>query len=103
MPRSKTPVRKKASNGAHYVLAHVGDLREKLNVSQQEFASLLGLSTVTVSRWEHGHSAPTDMSIALVGLIERALKRSRPDHIVATLKGTNTETDRFVTLVHLGD
>jgi putative transcriptional regulator len=34
-------------------------LREKLILSQIEFASLLGISYTTVSRWESGKHEPT--------------------------------------------
>ena len=34
-------------------------LREKLVMSQQEFADFLGVSFTSVSRWENGHSVPT--------------------------------------------
>lgn len=34
-------------------------VREKLQLSQEKFASLLGVSFATVNRWERGHSLPT--------------------------------------------
>lgn len=40
-------------------IADVGALRRALGVTQQELATLLGVSSVTVSRWERGVSTPT--------------------------------------------
>jgi DNA-binding XRE family transcriptional regulator len=37
----------------------IRQLREKMILSQIEFAELLGVSNVTVSRWETGKSFPT--------------------------------------------
>lgn len=34
-------------------------LRNKLIMSQDEFAKLLGVSLATVNRWEKGHHEPT--------------------------------------------
>lgn len=34
-------------------------LRERLILSQGEFAKLLGVSFVSVNRWENGHHEPT--------------------------------------------
>lgn len=36
-------------------------LRAKLNISQEELAELLGVSIVSVNRWENGHFAPTKL------------------------------------------
>lgn len=36
----------------------ITELRSAMNVSQEELAKLLGVSSITVSRWENGHSKP---------------------------------------------
>ena len=36
-------------------------LRAKLNISQEELAKLLGVSIISVNRWENGHFAPTKL------------------------------------------
>lgn len=38
---------------------YILELRVKLNVSQHELASLLGVSFQSVNRWENGHFKPT--------------------------------------------
>lgn len=35
------------------------ELRAKLNISQHELASILGVSFQSVNRWENGHFEPT--------------------------------------------
>jgi DNA-binding transcriptional regulator YiaG len=37
----------------------IRELRERLCLSQTEFAQLLGVSFVSVNRWENGHFEPT--------------------------------------------
>ena len=36
-------------------------LRAKLNLSQENLASLLGVSFTSVNRWENGHNEPTKL------------------------------------------
>lgn len=97
----------KAANGVSAPAASgpVVTLREKLGLTQQEFATLLGLSTVSVSRWEHKHTKPTDSSKALLALLGRAVERQEKDTIVSALRSLSgaDEVDRIITLVHLGD
>ena len=37
----------------------VKQVREKLNLSQEELAKKLGISFATINRWEKGHTHPT--------------------------------------------
>ena len=39
-------------------------LRKTLDLTQQQFADLLGVSFVTLNRWENGHSKPSAMGLA---------------------------------------
>lgn len=39
--------------------AKLKELREKLLISQNDLAVLLGVSFATVNRWENGHHEPT--------------------------------------------
>lgn len=85
--------------------AQVAQLRQQLGLSQQAFAELLGLSTVSVSRWERGTNTLTDNSRALVALLSRALARRKPEEIVHRLREVmpHGDMERVVALVHLGD
>lgn len=37
----------------------IKEIREKLIISQEELAELLGVSFATVNRWENGHCDPS--------------------------------------------
>ena len=39
----------------------IPELRASMNVSQENFAKLLGVAVVSISRWENGHSKPTKL------------------------------------------
>lgn len=82
----------------------VRHIRTKLKLTQQEFATLLGLSTVSVARWEAGQRF-TDTSRTLLGLLDRALAKTSPARVVMRLREVMAEdnVDRVVALVHLGD
>ncbi len=41
----------------------VKDLRERLRLTQEEFAAEVGATTRTVGRWERGESKPTRFAI----------------------------------------
>ena len=53
----------------------IKQLREYLCLSQTEFAQLLGVSFVSVNRWENGHFEPTiKAKRKLIMLIKENLK-----------------------------
>lgn len=64
----------------------VKTLRTKLGMTQQTFASLLGLSFVSVNKWENGGSTPTGLSAVLLSLLESALRRHPPTAVVTELR-----------------
>ena len=41
----------------------VKTIRKKLNLSQEQIASLMGISPVTVNRWENGNTKPSKITI----------------------------------------
>ncbi|WP_082363236.1 helix-turn-helix domain-containing protein [Chondromyces crocatus] len=74
-------------------------LRTTLGLSQQQFASILGFSFVSINKWENGGSQPTDMSAALLALLESALKIHSPAHVLSELRpagGTPLEVIRIL-------
>ena len=44
----------------------IRDLRQKLNMTQEEFAHALGITVSTVNRWENGHSEPSKLARASI-------------------------------------
>jgi len=61
----------------HGCVAHVPDeidvkaIREKIALSQSEFAKLFGLSQRTLEHWEHGRRVPSGPARAFLTVIAR--------------------------------
>lgn len=53
----------------------LGQLRRKVNLSQEEMARLLGTSWVTVSRWERKRAVPRSDARARLHRLQRLLER----------------------------
>lgn len=64
----------------------VKTLRKRLALTQQAFASLLGLSFVSVNKWENEGSSPTGLSLVLLQLLESALRSHSPQAVVRALR-----------------
>jgi len=50
----------------------IPELRAAMNVSQEDFAKVLNVAVVSISRWENGHSKPTKL---VQVKLEKLLKR----------------------------
>lgn len=46
-------------------------IREKLGMSQTQFAALVGISARTLQNWEQGHRRPEGTARALLRVVER--------------------------------
>ncbi len=55
-------------------------LREKLELSQNEFANLIQVNVRTLQNWEQGHRQPTGPAVALLKLVEKS-----PETVLAAL------------------
>ena len=51
-------------------------LRNALGLTQAQFASLLGVHSLTVSKWERGLLAPSPYQLALMQSFDRSQKQS---------------------------
>lgn len=64
-------------DGAHGCVVHVPPaidvkaIREKISLSQSEFAKLFGLSKRTLEHWEHGRRVPSGPARAFLTVIAR--------------------------------
>jgi putative transcriptional regulator len=67
----------------HYSSFDVLAIRKKYNVSQQEFAALLGISVNTLQNWEQGRRVPTGTARVLL-----EIAANHPDVLIDTLKKT---------------
>ena len=54
-----------------YQSANIKNLRKKLNVSQEEFALLIGVSSKTLRNWEKGRRNPEGPAQALLRVVEK--------------------------------
>lgn len=61
-------------------------LRARLGMTQQAFASLLGLSFVSVNKWENGGSTPTGLSAVLLSLLDGALRKHSSTTVATALR-----------------
>ncbi len=65
------PSREKETRPKHYpAMARCKAVREKLGLSQTQFASLIGISPRTLQNWEQGHRRPEGTACALLRIAE---------------------------------
>ena len=73
------PIDKEKSASARITVASIRSHRKRLNVSQREMGLLLGVSTMTIVRWEQGKGSPRgenkDAFFALRDLGRRDIKK----------------------------
>ena len=61
-------------------------MRTKLGLTQEQFAGLLGFAFASVNKWENDASSPTDMSAALLTLLENAIEVHPPADVIRELR-----------------
>ena len=49
----------------------VSNLRQRLSLTQEQFAARFGFSVATLRHWERGDRAPSGASLVLLNLIDR--------------------------------
>jgi putative transcriptional regulator len=62
---------KRGKHGRVVNLPRVGRIREKTRLSQERFATLLGVSVRTLQDWEQGRRAPSGAARTLLLIAER--------------------------------
>ncbi|MES9987104.1 MAG: NadS family protein [Candidatus Thiodiazotropha endolucinida] len=72
--------KKKASRSFDYPDPEVKAIRERIGVSQERFALLLGVSKRTVENWEQGRRHPTGAARSLLRIVE-----ADPEHALKAL------------------
>lgn len=73
---------KQASRTFEYSALDVKDIRAKTGLSQERFASLMGISLRTYQNWEQGHRRPKGAAAALLTIF-----RNDPQHALKALHG----------------
>jgi DNA-binding transcriptional regulator YiaG len=61
-------------------------VRTELGLTQQGLAALLGLSVVSINKWENGASEPTGLSAVLLQFLQNALKRHGAKFVLDKLR-----------------
>lgn len=61
----------KPSRTFSYPTPNVKDIREKLRISQNEFAQMIGVSENTIQNWEQGRRKPLGPAMALLRVTKR--------------------------------
>lgn len=85
-------------------IVSAAEIRKLFGLTQQDFATLLGLSTTTVSRWEREGKMPDDEKYLYLTLLERALAKHKSADVLKLLRdNTESDTERVIALVHMGD
>jgi len=74
----------------------VRKMRVKLKLHQQHFASLLGVSFVSINRWERGAAEPTGLSAVMLELIGDALDLHPREAVLHALRDADTNPVRIV-------
>ena len=64
-------------------------MRQKLGLTQEGFAAVLGLSFVSVNKWENEASAPTGLSAVMLELLQNSLAATAPERVLASLRTCN--------------
>ncbi|WP_101757296.1 NadS family protein [Oceanicoccus sp. KOV_DT_Chl] len=72
--------KKKASRSFDFPEPEVKVIRERLGVSQDKFAMILGVSKRTVENWEQGRRHPTGAARSLLRIVE-----ADPEHALQAL------------------
>lgn len=49
-------------------------LRQRLQLTQEDFAHLIGVTFSTVNRWENGKSSPNRIALRLLAGLEKKVK-----------------------------
>lgn len=55
----------------------IRQLREDLNMTQENFAHEIGVTFATVNRWENGRTTPNKVAQKVLLLLERKLRRMK--------------------------
>lgn len=57
--------------------ARIKQLRDDLNMTQENFAHEIGVTFATVNRWENGRTTPNKVAQKVLLLLERKLRKMR--------------------------
>jgi DNA-binding transcriptional regulator YiaG len=56
--------------------SRIRDLRQRLRLTQEDFAHMIGVTFSTVNRWENGKSQPNRIALRLLAGLEKKARVS---------------------------
>jgi putative transcriptional regulator len=65
----------------------VRGLRQRLRLTQEEFAHAIAVTVSTVNRWENGHAAPSKLAWKVIRDLAR--RRGLTEHLARPLQSAN--------------
>ncbi len=80
--------------------AQIRRIRKALNLSQEKLAHLLGVTWITIQRWESDASGPTGMALRILLLLEQ---RMNDPSLKALLRDRRAADPMFVVYSLLGE
>jgi len=66
----------------------IRDLRQRLEMTQENFAHLIGVTFSSVNRWENGKARPNKIALRVISALERKLKRQMESEMHPGLEST---------------
>ena len=72
----RTYVRTNYVNGDGFDREKIRQLRQNLNMTQENFAHEIGVTFATVNRWENGRTTPNKVAQKVLKLLEKKLHKT---------------------------
>jgi DNA-binding transcriptional regulator YiaG len=73
----RTFVRRSSLNGEGFDREKIRQLRQNLNMTQENFAHEIGVTFATVNRWENGRTTPNKVAQKVLKLLEKKLHKAQ--------------------------
>ena len=72
---TRTYIRSGSTLRSEFDRARIRQLREDLNMTQENFAHEIGVTFATVNRWENGRTTPNKVAQKVLMLLEKKLRK----------------------------
>lgn len=70
----------------------IRNFRQRLGLTQEQFAHYLGVTYLTVNRWENGHTKPSPMAMKLIEMKLREMRDDGKDLLTQYLFATSLQS-----------
>ena len=72
---TRTYIRSGNTLRSEFDRARIRQLREDMNMTQEDFAHEIGVTYATVNRWENGRTTPNKVAQKVLMLLEKKLRK----------------------------